>query len=117
MILGTYRPTEVSLGRGGERHPLEPIVNEFKRQFGNIQIELGKSDGRRFVDAIVDSEPNGLDENFRATLFRLSEGQPLGTIELLRDMQERGGLVQDTDGYWLRDQILTGRRFPPGWKA
>jgi tetratricopeptide (TPR) repeat protein len=112
MILGTYRSTEVALGRGGERHPLEPIVNEFKRQFGNLQIELGKSDGRRFVDAFVDSEPNRLDENFRATLFRLSEGQPLGTIELLRDMQERGGLVQDADGYWIEGPDLNWETLP-----
>jgi len=112
MVLGAYRSTEVALGRGGERHPLEPIVNEFKRQFGDIQLELGKSDGRRFVDAFVDSEPNHLGEDFRATLFRLSEGQPLGTIELLRDMQERGGLVRDTTGFWVEGPNLDWETLP-----
>lgn len=112
MILGTSRSTELALGRDGQRHPLEPILNEFKRQFGEIQIELGRTDGRHFVDAYLDSEPNRLNENFRATLFRLAEGQPLGTIELLQDMKERGGLVRDSAGYWVEGLSLNWETLP-----
>ena len=28
------------------------------------------------------------------------QGQPLATVELLRDLQERGGLVRDSAGCW-----------------
>jgi hypothetical protein len=70
LIVGTYRPTEVALGlpavaglggmegeRERERHPLEPLVNELKRYFGAIEVNLEpdmgrESRGRRFVDAL-----------------------------------------------------------------
>ena len=41
LLVGTYRPDDVALGRDGERHPLEPIVNELKRYNGDIVIDLG----------------------------------------------------------------------------
>jgi tetratricopeptide (TPR) repeat protein len=112
LILGAYRPSELALGRGGERHPLAPIVNELKRQYGEVQIELGKGSGRRFVDAFVDSEPNRLGEEFRATLARVTGGHPLGTVELLRDMQERGGLERDREGRWVEGRELDWDALP-----
>jgi tetratricopeptide (TPR) repeat protein len=112
LILGAYRPSELALGRGGERHPLAPIVNELKRQFGEVQIELGKGSGRRFVDAFVDSEPNRLGEEFKATLARVTRGHPLGTVELLRDMQERGGLERDGEGRWVEGRELDWDALP-----
>ena len=30
-----------------ERHPLEPIVNEFKRTFGELEVDLEQAEGRR----------------------------------------------------------------------
>jgi hypothetical protein len=56
LVVGAYRPTEVALGRGGERHPLEPVINEFKRQFGEIQIDLSQAEGRAFVNALLDTD-------------------------------------------------------------
>ena len=72
LIIGTYRPDDVALGRGDERHPLEPILNELKRYGGDIVIDLSEArthEGRAFVDALIDSEPNQLNEAFRAELF------------------------------------------------
>ena len=74
LLIGTYRSDDVALGRGGERHPLEPIVNELKRYNGDIVIELGAteaSEGRAFVDALIDSQPNQLETAFRQQLFLL----------------------------------------------
>jgi hypothetical protein len=34
-ILGCYRPKDVALGRGGERHPLELVVHELTRYKGS----------------------------------------------------------------------------------
>ena len=34
LLLGTYRPDDVALGRDGARHPLESILNELKRYNG-----------------------------------------------------------------------------------
>jgi hypothetical protein len=40
LIVGAYRPEDVALGRDGERHPLEDILSEFKRQFGNVWVRM-----------------------------------------------------------------------------
>jgi hypothetical protein len=36
LILGAYRLEDIALGRAGERHPLEPVVNELRREYGDI---------------------------------------------------------------------------------
>ena len=82
LVVGAYRPTDIALGRGGERHPLEPVVNEFKLQWGDIEIDLREAEGERFVAAYLDTEPNRLSEAFRTTLFRQTAGLPLAIVEL-----------------------------------
>jgi len=112
MILGAYRPSEVALGRAGERHPLETALNEVRRLYGDNLLDLGLVEGRAFVDAFLDSEPNQLNEEFRQSLFALSQGQPLATVELLRGLQERGGLVRDNAGRWSVGSMLDWSALP-----
>ena len=115
LILGAYRPEEVALGRAGERHPLEKVLAEFKRHYGDIWVDLEQTEeaeDRRFVDALVDTEPNRLGEDFRKALFRHTGGHPLFTVELLRDMQERGDLVQDDEGDWVKGRTLDWGALP-----
>ncbi len=100
LLIATYRETELELGRHGERHPLTKVVVEVKRYLGDVTIDLAQSQGRAFVDAYLDSEPNHLDEQFRAALFRHTGGNALFVVELLRAMQERGDLVQNGAGQW-----------------
>ncbi|NIO68513.1 MAG: AAA family ATPase, partial [Anaerolineae bacterium] len=38
LILGAYRPDDVALGRNGERHPLEPVVHELTRYYGDVTV-------------------------------------------------------------------------------
>jgi DNA-binding SARP family transcriptional activator len=118
LILGAYRPEEVALGRAGERHPLEGLLAEFKRRFGDVWLDLSwadRMDGRHFVDALLDSAPNRLGERFRNALFRRTEGHPLFTAELLRAMQERGNLVREagTEGAWVAGTALDWGTLPP----
>lgn len=108
LILGSYRPSEVERKRFDEEqkvtHPLVHTLEEIKRFYGDIEIDLGNQvphTARAFVDALIDSEPNQLAENFRAALFQRTHGHPLFTVELLRDMRERGTLVQDGEGQWI----------------
>jgi len=105
LLLGTYRPDDVALGRDSGRHPLESILNELKRYNGDIVIDLSQTEareGRLFVDALVDSEPNHLDHSFREELFAHTGGQPLFTVELLRNLREQGHLVKDAQGSWIQ---------------
>lgn len=115
LLIGTYRPEEIALGRGGERHPLEKVLAEFKRYYGDISVDLTKAqelEGQRFVEAFLDSEPNCLDSAFRQALFRHTGGHPLFTVELLRAMQERGDLVRDARGLWMAGATLDWQALP-----
>jgi DNA-binding SARP family transcriptional activator len=115
LIVGAHRPDELLGGRGGEPHPLLQVLHEFKRAFGDVFIDLARSDrieGRAFVDALVDVEPNRLDAAFRQELFQKTGGHPLFTVELLREMQSRGDLLKDEAGRWLRGQELDWERLP-----
>jgi DNA-binding SARP family transcriptional activator len=129
LLVGAYRPDEVAagipffpreaegIGARAARRPLEAVVNELKRHFGEIELDLGQAEGRPFIDALLDSEPNRLGSGFRATLYRQTRGHPLFTVELLRGMQERGDLVRDEQGRWIRGPALDWDILPPRVEA
>lgn len=115
LILGTFRGAEVAIGRAGERHPLEKVLAEFKRYFGEILIDLDQAvgqEGQLFVDAFLNSEPNALGASFSDRLYRHTGGHPLFTIELLRNMQERGDLLRDEQGRWMPGASLDWEDLP-----
>jgi DNA-binding SARP family transcriptional activator len=79
LLLGAYRPGDVAMGRpaagsASERHPLEPVLLEFQRDLGDIYVDLAQAEGRQFVDALLDTEPNRLDAGFREVLHRTPAG-------------------------------------------
>ncbi len=112
LVLGSYRPTDVALGRSGERHPLEPVVAELRGRHGRMTVELGRVADRGFVDALIDSEPNRLGENFREHLFRQTAGHALFTVESLRAMQDREMLARDSRGRWVQAEGLDWTALP-----
>lgn len=110
LLLGAYRASEVN-----DSHPLAPVITEFKRRLGDIQLDLEQFDplaGRNFVDALLDTEANRLGEQFRERLFWHTKGHPLFTIELLRHLQERGNLIQDKDGRWIENAAFESGDLP-----
>ena len=126
LVIGAYRPSDLALGRpsgtrlgrgqafpdDGARHPLEPVIHEFQRRFGDIMVDMAKADGPRFVQAWVDTEPNLLGQEFREALHGQAAGNPLFTTELLRTMQERGDLTKDGSGRWTSGPELDWRHLP-----
>ena len=112
LIIGAYRADEVALGREGERHPLEPVLNEFKRILGEVELEIFKAEDRQFIDDFLDTEPNKLGCAFRDTFFRQTKGHPLFTIELLRGMKEQSVLVKDKKGQWIEGPELNWEVLP-----
>lgn len=121
LLLGTYRPAEIRLGRDGGRHPLEGIVNEVRRYWPDAEIDLEKAQGGEtglaFVEALVDTEPNRLDADFRMFLFRRTDGHPLFTVEILRMLKQRGTLVKDSDDRWVLVQPITLEELPDSVEA
>lgn len=115
QVIGTYRPEEVALGRGAARHPMEQVVSELKRHYGDPVVVLGdetEAETRQFIDELIDSEPNKLGEDFRAEMHRRTHGHALFAAELLLDMQERGDLVQDESGEWIEGELLDWKKLP-----
>jgi DNA-binding SARP family transcriptional activator/tetratricopeptide (TPR) repeat protein len=112
LVLGAYRPEEIAPGKDGGRHALEPVLNEFRRTFGDMLVNMDQAEGRDFIDAFLDSEPNRLGNSFRSMLYNQTLGQPLFTIELLRGLQERGDLVRDEQGAWDEGPSLDWETLP-----
>ena len=103
MIIGAYRENDIAFGRDSNRHPIEPALNEVKRYFGDVWIELDKAgadDRHSLLDALLDVEPNAYSAEFREALYAKTAGHPLFTLELMRDLQERGDLIKDEHGQW-----------------
>ncbi len=117
LLVGAYRPEEIIAPDNGKPHPLEPVVNEFKGHFGAIEVDLSQADGRQFVNAFLDIDPNRLDDPFRQTLYRQTGGHPLFTVELLHEMQKRGDLIQEPAGRWVEGATLNWTILPPQVEA
>jgi ABC-type oligopeptide transport system substrate-binding subunit/transcriptional regulator with XRE-family HTH domain len=115
LILAAYRASEVALAGREPPAILAPLVQEFRRIFGDIQLDLEQFEpaaNRRLVDALLDKMPNRLEEPFRVALFWRTKGHPLFTMELLREMQARGALVQDEAGNWVEGAALDWEWLP-----
>ena len=122
LLIGAYRPEEIAIGcssvkSGREQHPLEPVIHEFQRDFGDIFVDLAETEGREFVEAFIDSEPNHLDDVFREVFYKHTSGHPLFTVELLRGLQSRGDLTKDPSGYWIVRSTLNWAVLPPRVEA
>ena len=114
-VVGTFRPEEVALGRGEARHPMEQVVSELKRHYGDLVLALGddtEAETRQFIDMLIDNEPNKLGETFRRELHRRTDGHALFAAELLLDMQERGDLQLDASGQWVEGDSLDWSQLP-----
>jgi len=115
LLLGSYRPEDIALGRGDRRHPLDSVVNEIKRLYGDVHLPLAEDDeakGHRFINALLDARPNRLDESFRTQLLRHTRGQALFTTELLSGMVSRGDLVEDGEGHLVEGPALDWDTLP-----
>jgi len=113
LILGAYRDDLHGETASAGFRQLEQMAGEFRRLWGETQVDLGDVDARRFVDAYLDSWPNRLDAPFREALARHTGGNALFTVELLRSMRERGDLVRDAQGRWLAGSSLAWERVLP----
>ena len=75
---------------------------------GTIMLTIDVSGSMQAEDV----EPNRLEAGFREKLFRHTGGHPLFTIELLRNMQERGEIVPDEAGRWVEATVLDWESLP-----
>jgi DNA-binding SARP family transcriptional activator/tetratricopeptide (TPR) repeat protein len=112
LVVAAYRPDAIAPGPEDTRHPLAAVVNELQRVSGDRPIDLDQCEGRQFVEALLNVEPNRLSAGFRAQLVRHTEGHPLFTVELLRGLKEGGDLVRDAEGRWVEGPALHWDKLP-----
>ena len=113
LLIGAFRSDEVGLKLGDKVHPLIPVLHEIQREFGDVLINLGSTSGRDFIQALIASEPNALQEDFQEQLYLLTGGNALFTIETLRSLRESGALVRDGRGIWVLRSDLNIESLPP----
>jgi class 3 adenylate cyclase/tetratricopeptide (TPR) repeat protein len=107
LILGAYRPEGIHAEGADGQSPLGRLVAEFKRQRGDIRIdleEISESEGRRFVRELLEKEFELFDPELQDSLFHRTRGHPLFTVELLREIRSRGQLARDHEGRWMLAQ-------------
>ncbi|MCB0155594.1 MAG: AAA family ATPase, partial [Anaerolineae bacterium] len=110
MIVAAYRGSDVT-----EAHLLWPVVAEIARRSGDIVIDLEDQDpqqDRAFFEALIDGEPNKLDDTFRTHLFRQTGGHPLFTVELLRHLQDEQYLTWDEQEGWVQQKPISFAALP-----
>lgn len=115
FLIGLYRPNDVAARRNNTRHPLEQTINEIRRYYGDVFIDLDRQaeeEGRTFVNAILAQYPNHFSVSFRQALYQQTRGHALFTVELVRKMQESGDLVQDSKGAWHETSTLNWEKLP-----
>jgi DNA-binding SARP family transcriptional activator len=114
LLVCAYRPETLRDSRDPNplERPLESVLHELTREWGDIVVDLDHADGRGFVEAFVDSEPNCLGAAFRQALYDHTGGNPLFTVELLRTFQERGDLTRDEKGRWVDGHELPWGKLP-----
>ena len=94
------------MGREGQVHPLQPLLLEFQRTWGQTRVDLDQAYGEAFIEALIDRESNRLGPAFRKALYRQTGGHALFSVELLCSLQERGALRRDAQGRWVEGPAL-----------
>ena len=121
LIVGSYRPEDLFQRRPADeqssqvQHPLNEVLSESLRQFGHNRIDLDyyePGDELEFVNALLNVSENKFSEAFRVKLARLTEGHPLFIVELLRDMRERGDIIQGDDARWVERKTMSWESIP-----
>jgi predicted ATPase/DNA-binding SARP family transcriptional activator len=111
-IIGAYRSTETEM-----RHPLRKWLRDCERRstFRPLMLSpLTPSDFERLWERLGPTLPL----EFRRSLCRQSEGNPLALVRLLQKLFESGTLKVGTDGLWLHEHAGEWTSlYPPGMGA
>jgi tetratricopeptide (TPR) repeat protein/Cdc6-like AAA superfamily ATPase len=102
FILIAYRSTEVLQIIDGHRHPFVQVLNEFKRHFGDVIIdldELGEDVCKKLMDELLDSIPNNFTPQFRKELFEITGGNPLFVNEMVASLRDNYE-IELINGIW-----------------
>jgi len=101
LLVGTYRPEDVSLSEDGAPHQLETTMQLMNREglFGRIDLHrLDQAGTGALVNNVL--APADLGEEFINRIFTETEGMPLYVLEALKLLAETGSIALNEDGRW-----------------
>lgn len=120
LICGTYRDEEVmpslrlqEAGFEGSLHPLLTFIDQMKKGNYLNQINLKRFDFENTASLIVSmlgSTP--VDQQLARNIFKLTQGNPLFTSEMVRALAEEGGLYHRNGNWEVDYQKLKGLKIP-----
>lgn len=100
LILGTYRPSDVDVGRDGQPHPLRKAVLEMQRYNACQNMPLDRLKRHECAALLTAEFPdNDFPTSFLDFLFHRSGGNGLFITEMLCFLRDQG-LVQRRNGTW-----------------
>jgi len=114
LFLGCYRSTDLYMSLSNH-HPMEKLINEVKISFGNVFTaldELPEVEQEKFMNQLLDVNPNHYDDFFRKEMFRRTHGNPLFITELVDLFKEEKDIYIGEDGSWVNTQELDWHSYP-----
>jgi len=114
MLIISYRSSDISVIKNGERHALIQVINEIKRNFGNVITDLDEisNDERlELLNKIIDKEPNTLNKQFRESMFQITNGNPLFVNEMFSSLKDNFE-VQLVDDKWTENIQINWEQKP-----
>jgi tetratricopeptide (TPR) repeat protein len=101
LLLGVYRDIEVSAP-----HPFAAVLRDLGREHLVERLSIGRlsPDGTATLLATSFGLEQVSDE-FAGLLYARTDGNPFFTVEILRDLVERGDLYQESDQWRRQDQV------------
>ena len=102
LIVGTYRPEDVTKSDDGRQHPLVSTMQNMTREGLLQKIELVRLD-QTHTDALINSILGGslMNKEVIDRIFEESGGTPLYTLEVVKLLAEYEHISQTEDGWIL----------------
>ncbi|MFO7618510.1 MAG: tetratricopeptide repeat protein [Thermoplasmata archaeon] len=101
LLLGTYRPEDITQAYDGKTHQLETAMQNMSREDLLEKIELKRLD-KASTESLINSVLGAtkFDPGFYDKIHKETEGTPFFTLEILKLLAEEGAIVQDDSGAW-----------------
>ena len=100
LIIGTYRPEDIVPDKEEAIHPLEETMFSMSREDLLIKMDLNRLTRNDFPELLRSIFSISFDEEFAATLYSETEGNPFFAIETLNLLVEEG-IFSKKEGRWI----------------
>lgn len=108
LVLGTYRETDLS-----RSHPLADVMADLRREHLFERISLSGLDAANVATMIANLAGDGPPPEVTRAIHAETDGNPFFVEEVLRHLQESGGLVM-RDGRWVGGRRIEEMGIPEG---